>query len=220
MMSHGASRPPGHDAPLRLVRGNRRDETFPEGAGALLAALACGDRQAAIATYRHYQPLIRRVLRRILGPVGEVDDLVQEVFLRVFENAHTVTNPQAFTAFIMAVATRAAQSELRRRFVRRLVRPSSDGAVPEVPVTGADPAAREAVLRFYRVLDRLGARDRAAFVLRYMEELELAEVAATLRVSLATIKRRLDKIHARVIRLVAQDRGLQEYVAGLRGGRA
>jgi RNA polymerase sigma-70 factor (ECF subfamily) len=217
-MNHGANRPPRKAGGLYLLRGSRSDEAFADGGNALLPALAAGDPHAALLTYEHYRPLARRLLRRILGPGGDLDDLEQEVFLRVFERASKVANPRAFTAYVMTVATRVAQSELRRRFVRRLVRFSQDGDLPEAPVSGADPAAREAVHRFYRVLDRLGGRDRSAFVLRFMEELDLTEVAAALGVSLATVKRRLDKVSERVSRLVAADPGLQEYVRGLQGG--
>jgi RNA polymerase sigma-70 factor, ECF subfamily len=219
-MRHGPSQPPRPEGRLSLVREPRRDRLAGEDAGALLAALVCGDQRAAILTYRHFEPLARRILRRILGPGpgADVDDLVQEVFLRLFERAHTVANPRALTAFVMAVATRAAQTELRRRFVRRLVRFSSDGRLPELATAGADPAAREAVVRFYALLDRLAVKDRSAYVLRFMEGLELGEVASALGVSLATVKRRLDRAASRVKRLVDADPGLQEYLAGLQGG--
>jgi RNA polymerase sigma-70 factor (ECF subfamily) len=213
-MNHGANRPPRAGG-LYFLRGSRSEEAFADGGNALLPALAAGDPHAALLTYERFRPLARRLLRRILGPGGELEDLEQEVFLRVFENAGKVANPRAFTAYVMTVSTRVAQSELRRRFVRRLVRSSPDGELPDAPVSGADPAAREAVRRFYRVLDRLSARDRSAFVLRFMEELDLTEVAAALGVSLATAKRRLDRVSQRVSRLVAGDQGLQEYVRGL-----
>src|SRR2546423_8404065 len=178
MTSDGAKH--GSDARIHLVAAGRPHEERDGGAAALLAALAAGDRLAALVTYRRYQPLARRILRRILGPAGEIDDLVQEVFLRIFERAHTVTNPRAFAAFVMAVASRTAQSELRRRFVRRWVSFAPDGDPPDIPVSGADPPPPEAVRRFYRGPDHLRANDRPAFVLRYMGEPGLGEGAAGL----------------------------------------
>ena len=69
----------------------------------------------------------------------------------------------------------------------------------------------EALTRFYKILDRVNTTDRTAFVLRFMEGLELAEVATALGLSLATTKRRLARVWARVILLVERDPVLVEY---------
>ena len=68
-----------------------------------------------------------------------------------------------------------------------------------------------ALARFYKILDRVNATDRAAFVLRFMEGLELTEVAAALKLSLATTKRRLARVWARVMLLVERDPVLVHY---------
>ena len=74
-----------------------------------------------------------------------------------------------------------------------------------------DTDAREALARFYKILDRVNATDRSAFVLRFMEGLELTEVAAALKLSLATTKRRLARVWARVLLLVERDPVLVHY---------
>jgi len=66
------------------------------------------------------------------------------------------------------------------------------------------------------VLDRLSAADRAAFVLRHVEELELVDVAGALRVSLATAKRRLQRVTRRVFAMAASDPALAAYLARAR----
>ena len=75
----------------------------------------------------------------------------------------------------------------------------------ELEIVTPDTDAREALARFYKILDRVNATDRAAFVLRFMEGLELTEVAAALKLSLATTKRRLARVWARVLLLVERD---------------
>jgi RNA polymerase sigma-70 factor, ECF subfamily len=215
-MSQGVSPLLQPESRLHLVGPPRRGEAPDE--RPLVEALVRGDRAAAVVAYQRFEPLARRLLRRVVGPTCDADDLVQEVFLRLFQHIDTLANPQALTAFVITTTTRVAQSELRRRFVRRLMRPLADEELPELAGAEPDLATREAVARFYRVLDKLSAADRTAFVLRFMEDLELGEVAAVLGVSLATVKRRIERVWTRVERLVAQDAGLQEYLAGLRGG--
>ena len=67
-----------------------------------------------------------------------------------------------------------------------------------MPIVGADFEARQAIARCRRLLESLGDDDRALFVLRYVEKMELTEVAAALAWSLSKTKRRLARVTARV----------------------
>ena len=62
------------------------------------------------------------------------------------------------------------------------------------------------------MLDRLDPKDRAVYVLRHVEGLELTEVAARLDMSLATVKRRLARITPRVNAMIKNDQRLVEYL--------
>ena len=79
----------------------------------------------------------------------------------------------------------------------------------ELHVCNRDPEVR--LPEIGSGLDRVNTTDRTAFVLRFMEGLELAEVATALGLSLATTKRRLARVWARVILLVERDPVLVEY---------
>ena len=69
---------------------------------------------------------------------------------------------------------------------------------------GIDDEVLDAYRRTYLLLDRLPADERIAFALRYIEGMELAQVAVVCDVSLATIKRRLGRAE-------------QRFTAGARG---
>jgi len=148
---------------------------------------------------------------RALGPRAEVEDLAQEVFIRVFSRIGTLREAQALREFIIAIAVNTLKGELRRRWVRRNVLLSNDGSVPDIEARGADPEAREALARCYAILDKLRARERAAFVLRYMEEQTLDEVAKGLGVSLRTAKRLVSRSAERVSKHVGSDDGLRGF---------
>ena len=83
----------------------------------------------------------------------------------------------------MSVAVNVLKWELRYRWIRRKVRLSASGDVPEVATPpGFDEEtseARQALMLCYEILDGLRARERVAFVLRYMEEMTVGEVART-----------------------------------------
>ena len=179
----------------------------------LVAAFLRQEEWASAAIWERFAPLVQRILYRAIGPGQDVDDLVQEAFLRLFRKLPSLRDPEALKSFVVAVSTRVLQAELRARWVKRWLGLSDDGRVPEAAAPGADLDAREALGRFYRLLDGLGAKHRAAFTLRYIEGLELSDVAAGVGVSLATIKRWLPRVTKRVYRQAERDPLLKAYLS-------
>lgn len=178
----------------------------------LARILIDGDPAASRLAWRRFAPMVHRMLKRAFGPGHEVDDLVQDVFLTLFKRVHTLREPQAIKAFVISIAAHAIQYELRRRTALRWLR---FGDLPDAPASGSDLDAREAVARLYRILDRLGTQDRMVFVLRYLEGMELVDVAQALGVSLATIKRRAARAWQRVVASASRDEALVAYVGDL-----
>ena len=177
----------------------------------LARALIARDPHAPRVLWQRFAPMVFRMLRRTLGADHDLDDLAQEVFLCVFEKVRALREPKALKAFVISVTVLTTRHELRRRWVRRWVKLSGKTDAAELEVVTPDTDAREALTRFYKILDRVNTTDRTAFVLRFMEGLELAEVATALGLSLATTKRRLARVWARVILLVERDPVLVEY---------
>jgi RNA polymerase sigma-70 factor, ECF subfamily len=182
---------------------------------ALAAALLDRQPGAANKLWHKYEPMVRRMLARAMGPDRDVDDLTQDVFLTFFDKLSRLRKPESLRSFLISVTTFTLRAELRKRWVRRIMRLSSDGQVPEVAQEGPDRDEREALSRFYRILDGLGADDRTAFALRFVEGLELLEVAEAMNISLATLKRRLGPIHEKVVAQVKLDPLLAGYVPSL-----
>jgi len=177
----------------------------------LVQALRAGDSDAPGALWERYSPAVRRLLARTLGPSVEIDDLTQEIFLRVFVRLPTLRDPSALRAFTLAVAGNVLKWELRRRWIGRHVRLSETGTLPDVEGKSDDIEARDALRRCYAIFDKLTAEERIAFSVRYMEGMTAEEVAATLSVSLSTAKRRINRAAAKIAKRVAADPGLQHF---------
>ncbi|HVV16039.1 MAG TPA: RNA polymerase sigma factor [Polyangia bacterium] len=203
---------------LRLVPRGGTDERAID--GELVLRLQSGDRSAADQIWnRHAGRVHRFLLRALTQSSEEVEDLTQEIFLRIFTRPRAIREPGALREFVMSVAVRVLRWELRRRWVRRSVRLTSTGTMPDAPIEGAtDEEARQALRRCYSILDGLGERERVAFVLRQMEGMKMEEVADQMRVSLSTAKRLVNRALAHVSGAVAKDADLREYfVAGPSG---
>jgi RNA polymerase sigma-70 factor, ECF subfamily len=198
--------------PLKLVSASPAVEARRRSDADLVYALRAGEPGAAQAIWDRHSATAHRFLLRALGhPSDEVEDLTQEVFLRVFTRAAVIREPAALREFIVSVAVRVLKWELRRRWVRRVVRLSAGGQLPEVAVPGGDHEARQALARCYAILDRLSTRERLAFVLRYLEDMTMDEVAEQLGTSLSTAKRAVGRATALVSAQVGQDANLRDY---------
>ncbi len=200
--------------PLRVV--SAPVERPPYDDAALVAELRTGAPGAPGLLWDRYAQVVRRILQRTLGPSADVEDALQDVFLRLFRDLESLREPSALRSFLIGITLHVATSELRRRRARRWLMLSDDGALPE-PVSSGDPIAaeeREALHALYRLLDRLDTQRRLVFVLRYVEGLELAELALVLDCSLATVKRRVSDAVQRVCRLAERDPRLSSYVKG------
>jgi RNA polymerase sigma-70 factor (ECF subfamily) len=176
-----------------------------------------GERAAAAALWDHFVPLVRGMLVRALGPGADVDDALQEVFLRIFHKGRTLRDPTCLRSFVVAISVHFIRSEFRKRRLRRLVCLSRDGILPELPEGSAQPAARMALHTLYRALDRLPARGRLAFTLRFFEGAEIGEAAALMHTSTATFKRWLTAAKRDLWALTGEDPWLAPYLAADEG---
>lgn len=179
---------------------------------ALVHALREGRAEAISTLWQRHAGLVRGTLRRLLGPDQDVEDLLQETFIQFYRHVRALREPKALRSFLVKIATNVVRGELRMRRVRRSVRPTDNGALPDVPVNAVEMDARNALSRFYAILDELTPYERTAFVLRFVEDMDLLDVAETLGVSLATVKRHLAKVSTRVYERVNGDAMLSEYL--------
>lgn len=136
---------------------------------------------------------VERILTRILGWHSELDDLTQEVFSRAFSRVDELREPSALRSWLGSIAVFVAREAIRRKRRRRWLLFLPQAETPDIPAVSASPEARAALRAFYEVVSTLDADTRIAFTLRFVEGLELVEVAELCEVSLATIKRRIKR---------------------------
>ena len=180
----------------------------------LVVGLVAGEAWAMVETWNRFAPMVLMTARRSLGSRAEADDVAQEVFLRVFRKAMTLRDPDSLRSFIYSFAVRVLKSELRRRKLRGWM-----PFMPEEPLDlgflTVDVEARDLLRKLYALLDRLSPRDRLAYVLRRMEAMTVEEIAATMDISISTVKRAVAHASGRLSRWIDADPGL----AGLRKER-
>jgi RNA polymerase sigma-70 factor, ECF subfamily len=181
-----------------LLDNARRAKSAPRAAdeSALARAICEGEGWAERALLAQYAGHVERILTRILGGRSDLDDLVQDVFLRAFERVEDLREPRALRGWLSSIAVFVAREAIRKKQRRRWLLFLPPEEVPELEVPEASPEARAALRAFYEIVGRLDADARIAFTLRFVEDMDLTEIADACGVSLATIKRRIKSAEA------------------------
>ena len=175
----------------------------------LARAASSGDPRATSVLWDRFSPLVRRMLRRTLGPTAEVEMLLQEVFLRALSQLVSLPESAQLKPFVVAVTVRVLSGELRRNRMRRLLRLQSPWHTSDL--VSSDPATRTALSSLYRILDELDVDARLAFTLRHFEGLQITELASAMDASVSSAKRRLARANARVQAAVSRDAAFSAY---------
>jgi RNA polymerase sigma-70 factor (ECF subfamily) len=180
----------------------------------LVPRLVAGERAAKATLFDRYASHVLRVLSRVLGNDAELADLVQDVFAAAFSGIGRLRDPSALSGWLSQIAVFTARKHIRSKRRLRLISLFGFDSVPEVAINSAPAEITDALRASYAVLERMSADERITFALRYIEGMELTEVAATCSVSLATIKRRLATARQRFLELSQNQPALREWVEG------
>src|SRR5688500_1410766 len=181
----------------------------------LAAALAAREPQAATIACARLSPLVLGLLLRYFGPGADRQDLCQEVFLRFFARIDELRDQSALRSFLIGITLGVAQNEVRRAKVRRWIFLTQTGDLPDAPIAACDAEAREATVRFYRILASVGAEDRTLFVTRYVEKMELSYIDDSLARPLSPTNRLRARTTSRISARMSSDPALADYVRAL-----
>jgi RNA polymerase sigma-70 factor (ECF subfamily) len=181
---------------------------------ALVEGLRAGEPWARAALFERFAPEVQRILRKILGPQPslEIPDLIQDVFVRALASIDQLREPNAMLAWMQAITTRTAFRAIRAQRARRWLRFWEPLDEVQIAARDVDPDAVEAYKRTYAILDRMPAAERIVFALRYIDGMELAPIAVACEISLATVKRRLDKASQRFFTAAQRDEVLRTRI--------
>jgi RNA polymerase sigma-70 factor (ECF subfamily) len=163
---------------------------------AWMLAFQAGDGAAFDALVHHYADPLFRLLTRFLGPVPQREDLVQEIFLRVFRAKERYEPSARFSTWLYRIAFNLAVNERERGRHRETLSLNdelsragsgeiSDTSVP-APSLGLEQGDLSAAVR--AAIDALPANQRAALLLAKFEELPHEQIALVLNTSVQAVK--------------------------------
>jgi RNA polymerase sigma-70 factor, ECF subfamily len=161
------------------------------------ARLKRGEPDALVALLERYQHRLYRYLVRIVREPATAEDLFQQTWIRVTENARRFDERRGIEPWLFSIARNLAIDYLRRVKPESLDEELPSGAARVDMLADAHPGVVETLMRQQRssrLADAIGELTpmyREVITLRFEEEMKLEEIAELLGVPLSTAKTRL-----------------------------
>lgn len=153
-----------------------------------------GWREAALTglVERHRTALVR-MCYLCLGDASLAEDAAQETFLKAYRALDSFRGECDEKTWLMRIAINTCRDYHRTAWLRHVDRGTPLEALPE---TGAEDAHPDGEV--IRAVTALPRREREAVLLRYYQEMTIAEAAQALRISQSAVKQRLQRANRRL----------------------
>lgn len=172
----------------------------------LIQRVQANDADAFEILFRRYFPRVSRQVMHLLGNPTETEEVVQEVFLTLYEKAQTFRSEAAFSTWLYRLTANAALSRLRRRQRNReviiddyLPQFREDGHHLVLPVVDWSSTLEtqlsnaELCQLLHEAMAELPPVDNAVVVLSDIEEMSNKEIGETLGLTVSAVKARLHR---------------------------
>lgn len=159
-----------------------------------------GFHEAFETLFERYRERVYAIAFRVSGNGSDALDIVQESFALLFRKLGSFRGTSLFSTWLFRIVTNCSIDYRRRRKVDRsptlISHPSEHHDVADDALGPRDVAAvHEVSDQVQAAISCLSPKLRAVLALRYLEEMSYEELAATLEISLGTVKSRLARAH-------------------------
>ncbi|MEM9069886.1 MAG: sigma-70 family RNA polymerase sigma factor [Myxococcota bacterium] len=180
---------------------------------ALALALRRGDPGAPAALYDRYAAYLRRVLARVLGVDDELPEVLHETFAQALASIDKLEDPDRLKGWLVRIAIFTARGTIRRRQRRRWLRFGPPNQIPELQTAPASTESKITLDRVFAILDKMPTKERVPFTLRFLEGMQLTDIADACDISLSSVKRYLKRAEKRFVHLAERDPLLRDRIA-------
>lgn len=171
-----------------------------------------GDSDCWQRLYGAYRQDTWRILQRLLGPLDELEDLVQKVFLKVYRSLNQFEGRSKFSTWLYRICVHVAMDHLRHKRRRRdTVDITTIGPLVS---ESEDPIARmsqkEMLQTLTQSLTKLDHKKRNVLILHDLMEVSTTEIARVFNIEPATVRTRLFYARRQLARILAKSKGRHE----------
>lgn len=159
----------------------------------LVARLQKKDESALDPFITHTRPLAFRVAHSMLGDSHRCEDVLQDVYLAVYQKIGQLRDPEAFRGWFCSIVINRCRRILRERPVQSL------DDLLEVPASTEMAERVQDRLQVQDAMARLNDQDRVILTLREVFDMAYQEIADSLEIPVGTVRSRLAKARLRLL---------------------
>lgn len=161
----------------------------------LMGLMGRGDTQALERLIERHQGLVLGTVGRMLGNIGDAEDIAQQVFIRVWKSAARYTPSAKFTTWLLKITRNLVFNEMRRRKRHALLPLQANSEGDERPLPDDRASTPDATLlegelegAIQSAIGELPDSQRMAVILRRYEDMSYEEIADVLDQSVPAVK--------------------------------
>ncbi len=175
-----------------------------------------GDTTAFASLYREFAPFAYSILKRQLGSCPQVDDLLQQVFIKVYRELPVYKGDKPFRAWLRRACYFTVYDYLRQSKRHKAVSIEEESSIAHIQANCDSPEfayiQSEIKRHSLRNLDKLTAEKRMALVMHDFEGHSLDEIAEMFGVSKFTIRTRLVRARREFAGIATKNKRLMQLI--------
>lgn len=155
-----------------------------------------GDTESFGVLMERYEAKLKRYGTKFLADRDDITDLVQDAFLRAYQNIQSFDTSMRFSPWMYRITHNEFVSAVRKRSRSKVISIDFDALVSHPAYDDPAPAEREQRemrILIDRGLEKVSSKYREVLVLYYLEELSYREIADILQVPVSTVGIRLKR---------------------------
>jgi RNA polymerase sigma-70 factor (ECF subfamily) len=160
---------------------------------ALIESFQAGDEFAFVGIYNRYKGPIYSFCYKMLRDSDAAEDVMQETFLRIYENRDRLLKTSAFKSWLFTIARNQCLNSIRRNSKHTSLETDSSDQLINVNTPFSEMEKTEQVRAVTRLLEALKPDYREILILREYQNLSYEEIASVTRTSVSAVKSRLFK---------------------------
>jgi RNA polymerase sigma-70 factor (ECF subfamily) len=203
-MVAAGQRPAGRKAVIDLTTVSDDPSRLHERVLVLRAQI--GDRAAFHELVTLYQERLTYYVHRLVQDSHQSHDILQQVWLDVFRKIGKLQSPSAFRVWLYRIAHDRVITHIRRQIVDSDAREQFAATTSEIDHWN-DLDLLENAETVHFALNKLSVTHRETMTLRFLEEMDVSEIARVMKCSEGTTKSRLHYAKNAMRRIIAEERG-------------
>ena len=176
----------------------------------MLSALSNDDQDALEALFKYYYPRLHHFAKSFLKLDEGIDDILQEVFLKIWINRKKINNTQSFNAYIFTITRNLLLNELRNRLNDRKAKDALiEKSVAEEFILFRQIEFDELTEKVNQIVSHLPEKQKEIFTLSRTKGLSHKEISQELHIAEKTVEYH---IHQVIEILKRQLKGMGLYI--------